>query len=173
MHNEPSRIPAPFSPAPFRCSKVTAVASLSLVCTLQTPWEVWEKFHREGLQKKDITDHSGQLEPPLTPKLWQFGYYLIYLKVILGRKVEVTRSVQHSQGGVNWLLWDLWGHVWISVQVSGDTLSRLDMVRVFRMLQFGQKNIFQNQFLPTTPFWKHTGIIGEREQLIVQRYKVN
>lgn len=41
-------------------------------------------------------------------------------------------------------------------QVPGDTLSRVDTVRIFRMLQFGHKSIFQNELLLTEPFRKHT-----------------
>lgn len=109
---ELTRTPTPFSPAPFRYSKITAVACLSPVCTsFKLPEGFSERLQRQGLQKKDITDHSGQLGPPLPPKHWQFGYYLIYLKVSVGREVEDTGCEQHSQGEVNWLLGDLWGHV--------------------------------------------------------------
>lgn len=115
-----------------------------------------ERLQRQGLQKKNITDHSGQLRPPLPPKLWQFGYYLIHLKVSVGRDVEDTGCEQHSQGGVNWLLWDLWGHVdFCTIRCQGTPSLGWPWLGYLGCCSLDKKSIFQNELSLTTSFGKH------------------
>jgi len=78
----------------------------------------------------------------------------IYKKVW---QVGVKICAQHRQGGMTNCC-ESFGDTsrYLYSQVPSDTLSRVDTVRIFRILQFGHKSIFQNELLLTELFGKHT-----------------
>lgn len=150
MHDELARTPTSFSPEPFRHSRVTPAASLSPVSTQAS--NSLRCFGR-GCRGRDCKRTLQTIQGNRSLRCLQNSDSL-----------GITLYIYKKEWGGRWKLQDVCSTVTMELtdccENFGDTggflYNQVNMVRVFRMLQFGHKNIFQNELLLTPPFGKHT-----------------